>query len=377
LLLAVLGLTSVAPAQEVRYIYDELNRLIGVVDQQGNAAEYVYDAIGNIIQIKRFTVDPNAAVSITLVRPNSGPIGATVQIFGKGFSTTPGDNQVRFSGTPATVTAATATSLTTTVPSGATTGPITLTTLLGAATSPQPFTVVVFAVVPGQAAVPVQGSVGFQATLDGTALSDVTWRVNGIVGGTPTLGTISATGLYTAPGTVPAGQPLTIEAVRTQDPSQVATASLQVFPQVGGFEVAAPVTVGIAARGTPVGSGPITVGVVPISAPAAAVPVSVTGGPVVRDLAPNSAAVGSTGVSVTLTGGNCQGTSAIRFLRDGAIDTTLTASGLVLAGDGTSVSFSLSISGSAATGVRVLQVVSPQGTSTDVDTGGNRLTVTP
>jgi hypothetical protein len=105
--------------------------------------------------------------------------------------------------------------------------------------------------------------------------------------------------------------------------------------------------------------------------------VSVTGGPVVRDLAPNSAAVGSTGVSVTLTGGNCQGTSAIRFLRDGAIDTTLTASGLVLAGDGTSVSFSLSISGSAATGVRVLQVVSPQGTSTDVDTGGNRLTVTP
>jgi hypothetical protein len=172
-------------------------------------------------------------------------------------------------------------------------------------------------------------------------------------------------------------QPLTIEAVRTSDPTQVATASLQVFPQVSGFEAAAPVTVGIAARGTPVGSGPVTVGVVAVSAPAAAIPVSVTGGPVVRDLAPNSAPVGSTGVSVTLTGGNCQGTSAIRFLRDGAIDTTLTASGLVLAGDGTSVSFSLSISGSAATGVRVLQVVSPQGTSTDVDTGGNRLTVTP
>jgi len=89
LLLAVLGLTSVAPAQEVRYIYDELNRLIGVVDQQGNAAEYVYDAVGNIIQVKRFTVDPNAAVGITLVRPNSGPIGATVQIFGKGSAPRP------------------------------------------------------------------------------------------------------------------------------------------------------------------------------------------------------------------------------------------------------------------------------------------------
>lgn len=165
--LAVLGLMSIARAQEVRYVYDELNRLIGVVDQQGNAAEYVYDAVGNILQIKRFSVDPNAAVGITLVRPSSGPVGATVQIFGKGFSPTASANQVAFNGTAATVSAATATSLTTTVPAGATTGPITLTTPLGAATSPEPFTVVVLAVVPAQAAVPVQGTVGFQATPTG------------------------------------------------------------------------------------------------------------------------------------------------------------------------------------------------------------------
>jgi YD repeat-containing protein len=45
-LVALLGtlvaLPSVAPAQEVRYIYDALNRLVAVVDPQGNAAEYVY-----------------------------------------------------------------------------------------------------------------------------------------------------------------------------------------------------------------------------------------------------------------------------------------------------------------------------------------------
>ena len=106
LLLAVLlhfPLTAVA--QEIRYLYDALGRLVGVVDQQGNAVEYVYDAVGNILQIKRLTADPAAAVAITLVSPNKGAVGTTVQIFGKGFSTTPGNNQVAFNGVAATVTA--------------------------------------------------------------------------------------------------------------------------------------------------------------------------------------------------------------------------------------------------------------------------------
>jgi YD repeat-containing protein len=40
---------SVAPAQTgpVQYGYDELGRLIIVVDGQGNAAVYHYDAVGN------------------------------------------------------------------------------------------------------------------------------------------------------------------------------------------------------------------------------------------------------------------------------------------------------------------------------------------
>jgi hypothetical protein len=42
LLLAVIGFPPPVPAQEVRYIYDALNRLVAVVDPQGNAAEYVY-----------------------------------------------------------------------------------------------------------------------------------------------------------------------------------------------------------------------------------------------------------------------------------------------------------------------------------------------
>ena len=117
LLLTLLGLPRLTPAQEVRYIYDDLNRLIGVVDPQGNAAEYVYDAVGNMLQIKRFTVDPTANVSISLVIPSKGTVGTSVQLFGKGFSADPAQDRVTFSGgASATVSAATSTSLTTTAP---------------------------------------------------------------------------------------------------------------------------------------------------------------------------------------------------------------------------------------------------------------------
>lgn len=392
---ALAGLAAPTYAQEIRYIYDQLNRLVGVIDQQGNAAEYVYDAVGNILQIKRFNVDPSANVSISLVTPSKGNVGTTVQIFGKGFSPTPGQNTVTFSGgATAPVTAATSTSLTTTVPPGATTGPINLNTTLGSAVSPEPFTVLeALAVIPDQADVALGGTVDFQATLGGTPTAAVTWRVNGIVGGNASLGTITAIGTYTAPGSPPSVQPVPIEAVLTADPTQIAQASVRVVGQVSGLEAAAPVSVAVTPSSGPAASGPVSVQVVPQTGPAASGPVSValtpqsspaasgpvstTGGPVISSVSPNSGAVGSAGVPVTLTGANFQGASTVRFLRNGTVDAALTATSIVPVGDGSSVSFSLAISGSAATGSRVVQVVTPQGTSTNFDLGTNVFTVTP
>ena len=105
-------------------------------------------------------------------------------------------------------------------------------------------------------------------------------------------------------------------------------------------------------------------------------PLSVTGGPVLLAVTPATGSVG-TSVGVTVTGGNLQGASAITALRNGVVDSTLSASALSPAPDGTSVTCTVTISGTAPTGVRVLQVVTPQGRSTDVDIGGNRFTVTP
>lgn len=50
-----------AAQQNVNYIYDELGRLVGVIDPSGNAAAYHYDAVGNLLSISR---DAASQVSI-------------------------------------------------------------------------------------------------------------------------------------------------------------------------------------------------------------------------------------------------------------------------------------------------------------------------
>jgi hypothetical protein len=54
-----------------------------------------------------------------------------------------------------------------------------------------------------RAAVPTFGSRQFTATVTGTSNTAVTWKVNGTTGGSAAIGTISQTGLYFAPHSVP------------------------------------------------------------------------------------------------------------------------------------------------------------------------------
>ncbi|TMI94970.1 MAG: hypothetical protein E6H01_14670, partial [Bacillati bacterium ANGP1] len=79
--------------------------------------------------------------SITGFTPAQGPVGTTVTITGQNFDAVPANNQVRFNGVAAVIASATTTSITTTVPQGATTGPITVTTPIATATSSASFTV--------------------------------------------------------------------------------------------------------------------------------------------------------------------------------------------------------------------------------------------
>jgi YD repeat-containing protein len=140
-LLLALVLAAPALAQQpitFQYFYDNLGRLSKVIDSTDTVIEYVYDEVGNILEIKRSSI---SGLAIFDFSPRQGPVGTTVTIQGQGFSPTPANNQVMFNGAAAAVISATATSLVVTVLPGATTGPVAVTVSGNTATSTTNFTV--------------------------------------------------------------------------------------------------------------------------------------------------------------------------------------------------------------------------------------------
>jgi YD repeat-containing protein len=123
-----------------QYFYDDFGQLVKVIDSTGTVIEYVYDPVGNMLQIKRSTV--STGLAIFAFTPQRGNIGQTVTIQGQGFGATPSANTVQFNGTPAQVISAAANTIVATVPPGATTGLISVTVGSQTASSSTNFTVV-------------------------------------------------------------------------------------------------------------------------------------------------------------------------------------------------------------------------------------------
>jgi YD repeat-containing protein len=397
------------------YVYDDLNRLIAVVDQQGNAATYTYDAVGNLLGIERFDTTGQGPVAISLFSPGSGKIGTVVQIFGKGFSVVPGQNSVAFNGTAATVTAAAPNRLVAAVPSGATTGPIAVTTPLGAATSSRTFRVLGVIVV-----TPATGSLGpnatrqFEASEGGAPTTNIRWAVNGTTGGDAIVGSISIEGLYTSPSVIPTPPTVTITATHRDDTTLSGSATITLIPPAPVFLAARAVTVGfpepplavdrsvtasvsvtvtadpgtssipglpvsvqIAATETPtvIGGRPVSIDFAPPGDTfAATAQVTVSVEPVITSVTPASSSAGST-LTVTLAGAGLEGATALALLRNNAVDSTITVSNLIVNANGTQATADLVIAAGAAAGGRVLRITTPAGSSTAAGTGTNIFTV--
>jgi parallel beta-helix repeat protein len=73
----------------------------------------------------------------------------------------------------------------------------------------------------------------FTATVTGTSNTAVTWSVNGVSGGNSTVGTISSTGLYTAPQDLPNPAIVTIQATSQANSSASGNASLTITSDIG------------------------------------------------------------------------------------------------------------------------------------------------
>ncbi len=163
--------------------------------------------------------------TITSFTPTSGAMGTTVTINGTNFSATPANNVVKFNGTVATVTASTSTSITTTVPTGATTGKITVTVASSTATSAGSFTVTCTA--PAKPAITNESSGDLTSIKLSSSVAPAggtyQWYLNGtaITGATSQDYTATAPGTYTVRITVAGG------CKTTSDPFEIVITSVE------------------------------------------------------------------------------------------------------------------------------------------------------
>ncbi len=108
---------------------------------------------------------------------------------------------------------------------------------------PQTLAAVSITLKPGSADVGPGQTQQFTATVVNSSDTAVTWQVNGTTGGGGTAGTISASGLYTAPPTTPSPDTLVITAISKADTSKQAKAGILIVPnrahQVGPVSLGA------------------------------------------------------------------------------------------------------------------------------------------
>jgi YD repeat-containing protein len=422
------GNVSAQSASEITYIYDELGRLIAVVDPAGETVKYTYDVVGNLLSITRHN---SSQLSIIKVLPDSAPEGTTVTIYGTGFSPVANDNTVKFNGTTAAVASATATQIVTSVPALGVTGTIPLTVTTPGGTASASFTVTsaattapIINVTPRYVSIPPGGQLQFSAVVTGvTGDQSVKWSVNGVEGGNAYLGTISPTGFYSSPG-----QPSSVFAIRATslaDPTlfgqaQVAIldpsySAASVAPGVSVFRrvpTAAPTTGVSVLRRPPMATAPTNAvsvhrnqpslpaavstlvsvrrGPTIASMPAAVVSVrifnssgspqsqnvSLTNGPHISSVSPASAAKGTT-FTINLTGANMVGATEVKFTTvNGVVDSNINVSGLTIASDGMSLTATVTVGASAATGRRIIIVTTGNGSSLAMEASANFIDIT-
>jgi YD repeat-containing protein len=380
---------SVAAQQggTTRFVYDDNGRLRAVVSAKGEAAIYEYDAAGNFTAIRRLGTNELELLDFF---PKQGVPGDLVTFIGVGFGA--GVNSVSFNGAAAQVVETTNTTVTATVPLVATTGLVTINAQLGTVTTVVPFTIRGVRVDPSTARIFPNETVQFQAVVRAASPDQtVTWSVNEIEGGSATLGTITTNGFYTAPNqpavvivraTSNADSSLFGEAIVTvQDRALINTVVAPLVSVRRGVPPVIQASAGVSVqRGAPpeqITSANVSVqlGFPPGNINSAGV--SVTNGPHISSISPATLARGAT-VSITINGTNLGATTSLSFFTvGGALDSSITVSGLNVNGDGNSLTATVTVSGGTALGRRFVVIFGSAGHSPIADIGTNAIEIVP
>lgn len=176
-----------------QYFYDDLNQLTKVTDSTGVVVEYVYDSVGNILQINRSTIS-SGALTILNVVPRIVVTGATLTIQGQGFSTNPVLDVVTIGGVPATVVSATNSMLVVTVPNNGLSGTISVSVGSTTVTSNFSETVIPAPTISSVRPHAAQAGTTAPVVVTGANLSDSTFSLSPGGGGTVGLIAISSNG---------------------------------------------------------------------------------------------------------------------------------------------------------------------------------------
>jgi uncharacterized protein (DUF1800 family) len=104
---------------------------------------------------------------------------------------------------------------------------------------------VVIKLQPTETSVRVNNTITITPTVTGSQDTALTWTVNGVSGGNPTIGTINAQGVYTAPAVVPNPNLVVVQATSVDNPNSVTIVNVQVLNPVPVLLNAAPTNLNI------------------------------------------------------------------------------------------------------------------------------------